>query len=491
MKNYDNLADFIAELEDDGELVRVSAEVDPELELTEVTRRILQSASDGPAIFFEHLRGHSMPVVVNLLGSERRMLKALRTDSFAKVAERIASLIQPELPEGWLEAVRLVPQLSQLTRLPPKMVRTALCQQVVRLGRDVDLTQLPTPRFWPGDAAPTITMGQVYTKNPRTGIRDIGMLTVEVRDHNTLTICWDAHHDARRAFDEYKAQGQQMPVAIALGGDPILSYVANVPLPANTDESLLAGFLRGSNIELVKCRSVDLEVPATAEIVIEGVIDTSLPLETAGPMACPTGFYDEPEEVPLVAVTALTHRSNPIFPARIFSSAPSASDDYWISRATEQVFLPFVRLFIPEIVDLHQPRAGVSRNLAFVSIRKEYPQQARKVMHALWSLPAFMVSKILVVVDADIDVRDAEQVWFRAGANAHPGRDVVMCEGPTHFSDHAAPVRGLGHKMGIDATRKLPGEGHSRSWPGDLQMDSATVENVARRWAEYGFKSKQ
>lgn len=486
MRNYDNLSDFIAELEDDGELVRVSAEVDLELEMTEIAVRLRGSSSSGPAVLFEHVKGRATPVVVNLLGSEARILKALRTSSFEESARKIAALIQPDLPEGWLEAVRLVPQISQLTRLPPKIVRTALCQQVVRLGRDIDLSHLPIPRFWPGEASPVITMGQVYTKSPRTGVRDVGMYPLEVRDGNSLAICWNPHQDGWRIFQEYREQGVQMPVAVALGGDPILSYVANVPLPANTDECLLAGFLRDANIELAKCRTVDLEVPATAEIVLEGMIDPQGRLESAGPMGCATGFYDEPENIPQLNVTALTHKSNPIFPARLFSPPPS--EEHWIAQATERIFLPFARLFVPEIVDFHQPRAGVARNIAFVSIRKEYPQQARKVMQALWSLPAFMVSKMVVVVDADVDVRDAEQVWFYAGANAHPGRDVVLCEGPTHFTDHAAPVRGLGHKMGIDATRKLAGEGHPRSWPQELRMDEETVEQVTRRWNDYGFK---
>jgi len=489
MKTFENLSEFVSDLDDDGQLVRVTAEVDPDLELTEVAERVRRSSSGAPAVFFEHVRGHSMPVVVNLLGSAARMLKVLRAGSFDEAARRVAAVLQPELPEGWLEAVRLVPQLSQLTRMPPRLVRTALCQQVVRLGRDVDLTQLPVPRFWPDDAAPSITMGQVYVKSPVTGVRDVGMYPIEVRDRNSLVICWNAHDDGERIFREYRDRAVQMPVAIVLGGDPVLSYVANVPLPPNTDECLLAGFLRGDNIELVKCRTVDLEVPASAEIVIEGMIDTSAPLEIAGPLGCSTGYYDAPEDVPVLDVTALTHRSNPIFPARIF--APPPSEDFWIGQATEQVFLPFVRLFVPEIVDFHQPMAGVSRNIAFVSIRKQYPQQARKVMQALWSLPAFMVSKILVVVDDDVDVRNAEQVWYRAGANAHPGRDVVLCEGPTHFTDHAAPIRGLGHKLGIDATRKLAAEGHPRPWPSELRTSVTVDEQVTRRWAEYGFKTRK
>jgi 4-hydroxy-3-polyprenylbenzoate decarboxylase len=484
---YDSLADFISEIEDDGDLVRVSAQVDAVLEIAEITDRICKSTEGSPAVFFENVKDHSIPVVVNLLGSRKRMCRALSTDSFDRLADRISGLIRPDLPEGLLDSLKLVPQFTQLTKLPPKLVKTGACQQVVKMGRDVDLGELPIPHCWPGDAGPTITMGQVYTRNPQSGVRNVGLYPIEVRDHDSLFVHWDVHHDGWRNFTEYQQAGQQMPLAIALGGDPIYTYMAAAPLPANTDECLLGGFLRGKNIELVKCRSIDLEVPAHAEIVIEGMIDPAAPLDSAGPIGRATGFYSLPEKLPTLQVAALTHRSNPIFPAMIPGRPPM--EEFWMGKATERLFLPFIKLFVPELVDLHQPRCGAFRNLLFVSIRKQYPQQARKVMNALWSLNRLMVSKMIVVVDDDVDIHDEEQVWFHVGAQTHPGRDIVFCEGPTHFTDHAAAVRGMGHKMGIDATRKLPDEGHPRQWPDQLEMKQEIKDLVTRRWSEYGIES--
>ncbi len=484
---YNSLGDFIAELEDDGNLLRVSAEVDPYLEVAAITDRICKSPGGGPAVFFENVKGRSMPIVVNLQGSHRRMCQVLGVESFDDVAARITGLIQPEVPEGWLETLKLVPQIAQLTRLPPKIVKTGLCQQVVKMGRDVDLRDLPIPHCWPNAAGPTITMGQVYTQNPQTGVRNVGLYPLQVRSGDALSVFWNAHQGGFRNFTRYQQERRQMPVAIALGGDPVYTYMAAAPFPANTDECLLGGFLRGKSIELVRCRSIELEVPADAEIVLEGLIDTTAPLESAGLIAEPTGFYALPCEQPVLQLTALTHRSNPVFPAMILGKPPM--EDFWLGKATERIFLPFVKLFVPEIVDLHLPRAGAFRNLLFVSIRKEYPGQARKVMNSLWGFSELMVSKIIIVVDEGVSVFDEEDVWFHVGANVHPGRDVVFCEGPTHLSDHAAPVLGMGHKMGIDATGKLPEEGHPRQWPEPLEMPHEIRERIDQRWNEYGFQS--
>ena len=482
---YDNLSDFLSELADDGELLRIRAEVDPAFELAEITDRVCKSAGGGPALFFENVKGRSIPVVTNLLGSRKRMCKALGAESFDEVAERIAGLIRPDVPDGWMEKLKLVPQFTQLAKLPPKVVKTGVCQQVVEMGSDVSLDDLPIPHCWPGDAGPAITMGQVYTRSPVSKVRNVGLYAMEVRDGKSLFVHWNMHQDGWRNLDEYRREGKQMPIAVALGGDPVYAYMADSPLPPNTDECLLGGFLRGKSVELVRCRSIDLEVPAHAEIVVEGHIDASALLESAGPIGGSSGFYSPAEDLPTMHVTAVTHRSNPIFPALIFGKPPM--EDYWFGKATERIFLPLVKLFVPELVDLHQPRAGVFRNLLFVSIRKQYPQQARKVMHALWSLGLLMVSKIVVVVEEGIDVHDEEQVWFAVGGNTHPGRDVVLCEGPTHPLDHAAPVRGMGHKLGIDATRKLPEEGHPRPWPDPLEMHTEIKDLVTRRWAEYGL----
>lgn len=486
---YHDLPEFLSELEDDGELVRISVEADPVLEIAEITNRACQSPGGGPALFFENVKGHSIPIVTNLLGNRVRISKALRTNSFDDVASRIAGLIQPELPDGWLETLKLIPHFSQLTKLPPKTVDTGVCQQVVHMGSDVDLNMLPIPHIWPGDSGPAITAGQVYTQHPTSSVRNVGLYPLTVRDRTSLSIHWHAQQDGWSHLEECRRHGrQQMPIAVALGGDPVYTYMAHAPLPPNTDECLLGGFLRSQNVELVRCRSIDLEVPAQAEIVIEGHIDVTAELESAGPLGTSTGFYSPAAELPTMHVTAITQRSNPVFPAMILGKHPV--EEFWLNRATERIFLPLVKLFVPELVDLHQPPAGNFRNLLFVSIRKQYPQQARKVMHALWSFGRLAVSKIIVVVDEDVDVQDENQVWFTVGSHTHPGRDVLFCEGPAHPLDHAAPVAGMGHKMGIDATRKLPDEGHPRPWPETLSMPADISELVTNRWSEYGFTGK-
>jgi 4-hydroxy-3-polyprenylbenzoate decarboxylase len=482
---YENLADFLSELQDHGELVRIAAEVEADLEIAAITDRVCKSPDGGPALFFENVRGRSLPVVTNLLGSRRRLCRALGVEAFEQVAERIVGLIQPDVPAGWLESLRLVPQFAQLTKLPPRIVKTAVCQQVVRMGRDIALDELPIPRSWPQESSPTITLGQVYTRSLQTGRRNVGLYPLQVCGENLLCVQWSPHHDGSRHYREYQQAGQQMPVSIALGGDPVYTLMACAPLPPFTDECLFGGFLRDRNIDLVKCRSNDLEVPAHAEIVLEGYIDAEQPTAPAGSFAAPTGFATMPEDLPVIRLTALTHRSNPLFPAMIYGKSPM--EDFWIGQALERIFLPLVRLFIPELVDYHLPLAGAGRHLLFVSIRKEYPQQARKVMNALWSFGRLMVTKTIVVVDADVDVHNEQEVWFRVGANVHPGRDVVFCDGPGDWLDHAAPIRGLGQKMGLDATRKLPEEGHSRPWPDELQMSDDLRERVNRRWGEYGL----
>ena len=482
---YDNLSDYLAELQDDGDLVRIAVEVDPVLEAVHVVDRVCKRDGGGPAVFFENIKGHSIPTVANLLGSERRLCRVLQADSFDQVAERVAGLIKPDVPDSWLNTLKLVPRFAQLATLPPKTVNAGICQQVVKLGRDVDLGALPIPQCWPNDPGPTITRGQVLTRHPETGVRDISLTTLHVDGRDTLCVHWSRRDEGWRRFVRYRSEQRQMPVAVVLGGDPVLDYTAAAPLPANTDVFLFAGFLRGKGLKLVKCRSNDLEVPTNAEIVIEGFIDTEAPLVPSGNIAVATGYYRVGQEVPRMQVTAVTHRANPLFPFLVWGRPPM--EDYWLNQASIRIFRPLLRLCIPEVVDYHMPRAGVFRHILFVSICKEYPQQSRKVMNALWSLGPLTVAKMIVVVDGDVDIHDEEQVWFQVGANVHPGRDTVFCEGPGDMDDHAAPVQGMGHKLGLDATRKLPEEGHSRSWPEALTMTPEIVERVSRRWADYGL----
>lgn len=482
---FEDLAEFLTAVEQAGELLRVSVEVNPALEVAEITSRVCRAPGGGPALLFDNVRGATMPVVTNLLGSERRLSLALGADSLQAAEERIERLLHPELAEGWLGSLKLLPQLSQLTRLPPRTIKTGRSQQVVRMGRDIDLRELPFLQCWPRERAPLVTAAQIVTQDPGTGDRHVGCFPVSVRGQDQLALHWTPHDVAFRHFTGYRDERRQMPVALVLGGDPVLRFLASVPLPREADAWLLAGFLRDENVELVKARTLELQVSACADLVIEGLIDTEAPAEPSDPIALETGFYSLPADAGLLQVTAVTHRSNPVLPATV--PGPPPTERTWIERAAEALSRPIVKLFLPEIVDLHTPTVGAGGNFLFVRIRKEYPQQARKVMNALWGLHGFTTTKCLVVVDSDVDVRDEAAVWFHVGANVHPGRDVHFCEGPTSYRDHAAPVAGAGHRMGIDATRKSAAEGHPRDWPESLQMSQTVQELVAGRWRDYGL----
>jgi 4-hydroxy-3-polyprenylbenzoate decarboxylase len=480
---YDSLAAFLEDLEGAGELRRIKTPVDPVLEIAEITDRI--SKAHGPALLFENVKGSRFPLAINVLGSERRMAKALGVNDLEEVAARVAELIKPDIPDSFLGKLKMVPTLAKLSSIPPRSVKSGPCQDVVLTGADINLTQLPILQCWPQDAGKFITFGQVFTRNPETGDRNVGMYRLQLRDRNTTYMHWHPHHDGCQHYLMHKRAGTKMPVAVSLGGDPVYPYMATAPLPPATDECLFGGFLRGKPVELVKCKTIDLEVPASADFVIEGFIDPAEPLYTEGPFGDHTGFYSLADQFPLFHVTALTHRSNAIYPTTIVGKPPQ--EDCYMGKATERLFLPLIKMFIPEVVDYDLPWFGVFHNFAFVSIRKRYPQQARKVMSAIWGLGQMMFTKFIIVVDEHVNVHNHEEVLFHVGANVHPGRDVVFCAGPTDLLDHAAPVNCVGHKMGIDATRKFPEEGHPRPWPDEMLMSADVIQQVTQRWAEYGL----
>jgi 4-hydroxy-3-polyprenylbenzoate decarboxylase len=494
---YARVTDFLEELERDGELVRVAVEVDPELEITEIVDRVSKSRDPrwglgGPALLFERVKGSNIPLVINLLGSERRVARALRVADVEELAERIATLVKPSVPDstGMLSKLKLLPELaraaSALSSMPPKIVRSGPCQEVVRTGDEIDLSELPVLKCWPLDAGPFITFGCVFTRNPDSGQRNVGLYRLQVFDKRTTAMHWHPHHDGALNFERYRRRGERMPVAVAIGGDPVYPFMAAAPLPPDTDECLLGGFIRGRPVELVPCKTVELEVPADAEIVLEGYIDPAEPLVTEGPFGDHTGWYSLEDQFPLFHLTTMTHRRNPIYLTTIVGLPPQ--EDYHMGKAIERIFRPLLRMMIPELVDYDLPGFGVFHNFAFVSIRKEYPHQAKKVMSAIWGKGQLMFTKIIVVVDEEVDVHDYDQVWFAVGSNVHPGRDVIFCPGPTDLLDHAAPQRAVGHKMGIDATRKLPEEGHPRPWPPLIKMSEQVRQLVERRWSEYGIE---
>lgn len=479
------LSDFLADAEHHGELLRIAVEVSPALELAEITSRITQRPHGGPAVLFENVRGNPFPIVTNLLGSERRAAAALNATSFDDLEQRLEALLHPEIEPGLLGSLKLLPQLGQLTNLPARIVKTGRSQQVVRMGRDIDLRELPFPQCWPRERAAIITGGLVVTKHPETGERHVGHFPVTVRGQDSLSLHWTPQQMAYRHFEGYKAEQRQMPVAIALGGDPSAALLASMPLPGEADAFALAGFFRQANVELVKARAVDLHVPASADMIIEGLIDPDAAQESHEAVGLANGFYSVSTPCATLDVTAVTHRSNPVLPIRVAGAAPS--EQTWLDRAAMALLRPIVKTLLPEIVDLHSPALGTDRSVVFVAIDKRHPHQARKVMNALWGLAGFVTTKWIIVFDSDVEIRDETAAWFHVAGNTHPQRDVMQSEGPGDFRDHAAPVPGLGGKIGIDATRKGALEGHPRDWPEPLAMSAPTRELVDRRWVEYGI----
>jgi 4-hydroxy-3-polyprenylbenzoate decarboxylase len=519
----ETLRDFLSVLEREGELARVKAKVSPVLEVAQICDRMSKSpaphghneldkspaaALGGKALLFENVEGSDIPVAINTFGSYWRVNQALGTDNLTALAERVQQLVKPEIPTTLMEKMKRLPDLIKMAGYPAKAVRTGICQQVVLKGDQADLTRLPIIQCWPLDgdlrsgqvfdaasarrAAGTqtgtgryITLGGIHTRNPDTGDRNIGMYRVQLFGPRRCAMHWHTHHDGARHFRMYQRRGEKMPLAVALGGESVMPYAATAPLPPGVEELLFAGFLNGRGIELVDCVTIPLQVPANSEMVIEGYVDPHEKL-LEGPFGDHTGFYSLADWYPAFHVTAITHRKDPIYPTTIVGKPPM--EDYFLGKATERVFLPLLRMLIPDIVDYALPIAGVFHNCAFIKIRKEYPYQARRVMHAIWGAGQMAFTKFLVIVDEHVNVHDEQDVLFHLFANCDPARDSEIVHGPVDILDHASPDLGAGSKIGFDATVKLPAEGRVRQWPTELEMDAKTKELVARRWREYGFK---
>jgi 4-hydroxy-3-polyprenylbenzoate decarboxylase len=473
-----DLRDWIALLEREGELRRIPAEVDPHLEVTEIVDRVVRDG--GPALLFEQLKGAKHPLLINQFGTERRMCLAFGVQRLDDIAERLADVLELQPPEGLAAKVRGLRTLKSIADSRPKTVRSGPCQEIVIRGEDVDLGHLPVQTCWPGDAGPFITLPAVITRDPRTGQRNVGMYRMQVLGPCSTAMHWQIHKDGRA---DYLFTEGRMEVAVALGLDPITAYSASAPLPKHIDELMLAGFLRGAPVEVVKGVTVDLEVPAHAEIVLEGFIDKG-DLAAEGPFGDHTGFYTPEEQFPVFNVTAVTMRKDAIYPSIVVGKPPQ--EDAWLGKATERIFLPAVKMTVPEIVDYDLPVAGAFHNVAIVSIRKAFPGHARKVMHAIWGLGMLSLTKGIVIVDEHVDVHDYAQVMFYVGANVDPKRDIVITEGPLDHLDHAPTLQFVGGKIGIDATAKSPAEG-ARDWPEEIRMTDEVKALVDRRWAEYGL----
>jgi 4-hydroxy-3-polyprenylbenzoate decarboxylase len=407
----------------------------------------------------------------------------LGVDDVEEIAREIDRLIRTRPPKAFKDKINLLFELIRLAGIPPKIVKQAACQEVVL--RDPDLNILPALTCWPGDAGPFVTLPMVFTRDPRTGARNVGLYRMQIFDRRTTGMHWHLHKVGARQFQHQKEENGKFELAVCLGGDPALIYAATAPLPDQIDEILFAGFLRKKGVDLVKGVTVDIEVPAHSDIVIEGYVDPAEPLRREGPFGDHTGFYSLADDYPVFHVTCITHRKNPIYPTTIVGRPPM--EDAFLGKTTERIFLPLVRVTLPEITDMNLPVHGVFHNLAIISIKKEYPAHARKVMHALWGLGQMMFTKILIIVDHDVNVHDLSEVTWVAANHIDPRRDTVLVDGPVDVLDHAAPIMGYGSKIGIDATRKWRGEGFEREWPDAIVMDDATKKYIDSIWEKLGL----
>jgi 4-hydroxy-3-polyprenylbenzoate decarboxylase len=480
-----DLRDFIKLLRDRGRLAVVDTPVDPVLEMAEIADRVVKAG--GPALLFTKPTGYAHPVLMNQFGSDERMCWALRASSYDDLAARVTKLVSMEVPGGTLEKLKALARLKDLAALQPRVVKSGACQEVVQTGDQVDLEALPVLQCWPLDAGRFITLPLVFTKHPVTGKRNVGMYRLQVYDKRTTGMHWHIHKDAAehfRAAGKTPGNGGRMEVAVAIGTDPALTYAATAPLPGPFDEVLLAGFLRGAAVDLVQCRTVDLQVPAHAEFVLEGYVDLD-ETRLEGPFGDHTGYYSLADQYPVFHVTALTHRRDPIYSTTIVGQAPM--EDACLGKATERLFLPLLRLTLPEVVDFDLPKEGGFHNCAIVSVKKSYPLHARKVMHAIWGMGQMQFTKSIVVVDASVNVHDYAQVAWRVFNNVDWKRDVMVTEGPLDVLDHSSPQPLWGGKIGIDATQKGPAEGHTREWPPDVEMSADVKARIDQLWPQLGL----
>ena len=495
--------EFLATLEKAGELVRISQPLATELEITALADREMKKPNGGKALLIEkptvNGKVSSFPLAINTLGSFKRMALSMEAESVQQVANELGALIKAKPPSSMREALRLLSTAFELRHAKPKRVSNGPCKEVIHRfepaaprqswpdAPDIfkgdkpgsippTLLDLPIQLCWPHDGGRFITLPCVVTQDPDSGERNIGMYRMQVYDGQSTGMHWQLQKVGARHGRRYYESGQRMPVSVFLGGDPVFPFCATAPLPDGMDEYLLAGYLRKKSVELVKCETNDLEVPANADFVIEGYVDPTEPLRMEGPFGDHTGYYSLPDLYPVFHITAITHRRDAIYPATIVGIPPM--EDFYIGSASLLLFLPIIRMNFPEIVDIALPAEGVFHNLVIVSIRKTYPMQAYKIMHGLWGMGQMMFTKYMIVVDHDVDVHNTSDVLFRLCANTDPQRDTIFTKGPADVLDHATPDLGSGSKLGFDATRKLPGEGFKRPWPPLIQMDPTTQKRI-------------
>ena len=469
---YRDLNEFLSALDKHSLLTRVRDEVSPDLEICAVTDRACKSIGGGQALLFERPAGHDIPVATNVFGSMERMCMALGVESLDDVAKEIEALIEPRTPSGLMDVIRLLPAVGRLRDLMPKVVRSAACQEVVR--RDGTLDELPILQCWPEDGGRYITFPLVITKDPETEVRNVGTYRMQVFDGRTTAMHWQRHKGGAQHYRVAERLGERLEVAVALSPDPVLAYAATAPVPEGLDELMLAGLLSHRRVELVRCVTVDLEVPASAQIVLEGYVEPG-ERRREGPFGDHTGFYSLQDDFPVFHIQCITRRRRPIYLTTIVGIPPM--EDYYLGKASERIFLPLIRKTLPEVVDMHFPAEGIFHNLVIVSIDKRYPGHARKIMNAFWGLGQLMFSKTIVVVDSDVDVQNPSEVAWIVGTHIDPERDIQFTRGPVDDLENASPLPAFGSKMGIDATRKWASEGFRREWPRRV----VTTEQAARR----------
>ena len=506
---FDSFRDFVNALDKAGELKRISQPVATELEITEIADREMKLPGGGKALLFEKPTVNGVvspfPVAINTLGSHKRMAMSMGAESVDEVANELGALMKAKPPTSFKEAIKLLSLALDLRHAKPKTVKSGSCKEVItkfevrsekvetwppapkiegshfalptsHLSSPPTLLNLPILKCWPLDGGRFITLPCVVTRDPDTGERTLGMYRIQIYDDKTTGMHWQLQKVAARHGRRYYEKGERMPVAIFIGGDPMFPFAATAPLPDGLDEFLLAGYLRKKSVELVKCETNDLEVPANSDFVIEGYVDPTEPLRDEGPFGDHTGYYTLPEPYPVFHITAITHRKDAVYPATIVGIPPM--EDFYIGGASVKLFLPIFKMNFPEIVDIALPAEGVFHNLVFVSIKKTYPMQAYKIMHGLWGMGQMMFTKYIVVVDAGVTVHNTSEVLFHLTANTDPQRDSIFTKGPSDVLDHATSEIASGSKLGIDATKKIPGEGFKRAWPPLIKMDESVRKKI-------------
>lgn len=479
---YKNLQDFISHLEEKGLLKRIKIEVDPELEITEIVDRV--SKKNGPALLFENVKGSDYPVLINSMGTYERMSMALGVEKLDDIGNDIEEFIDMSNYLGLMKKFKSIPRLARMmTVFPIKLPTKGACQEVIE--NEPDLFKLPILKCWPQDAGRFITLPLVITKDPETEIQNMGMYRMQVFDKNTTGMHWHLHKDGREIYDKYRTLGGKMPVSVALGCDPAITYSATAPLPKMIDEMMFAGFIRKFPVKLVKSITNDIFVPADAEFVIEGYVDVDEEYRLEGPFGDHTGYYSLADKYPVFHVTCITHKKDPVYPTTVVGKPPM--EDCYMGKATERIFLPLLKMQYPEIVEFNFPLEGVFHNCVIVSIKKRYPGHGKKIMNSLWGIGQMMYTKMIIVVDENVSPQDLSTVAWKVFNNIDAKRDVVISEGPLDALDHASNLPHYGCRMGIDATKKWPSEGHTREWPDDIDMTEDIREFVSKRWNDYGI----